>query len=346
MALKVNIKSEKHQNYDILVIGAGPAGLMAARKVASEGYSVLMLERERDLGMKPCAEAIAESDWAAAGIPLSSHLVSNKIDGACICPQDERQSIKIAGKGYILNKPSFLYALASKAVSEGAELFMQSEVREILLEDGKAVCAKYEHKGEILQTSFKILIGADGAESVTSKSCGFDRSKYDVIPAIQYTMVNCNLPERGMIRLYFGNDVAPKGYAWIFAKNEYVANVGIGVRGFPAKPYLDKFIRNHPSIFNGALTIKEGGGLVPIGGKIQTVKGNVLLCGDSAGQVVPVTGAGIGTSMVAGNIAGETAALTLKADDVSLLNGYAERYVHTESRINGDFSMLGGLLSY
>lgn len=317
---------------------------MAARKVACEGYSVLILEKERDLGIKPCAEAIAESDFAAAGIPVSSQFITNYVDGAYVYPPDESQCARIAGKGYTLNKPLFLYALASKAVSHGAELLMRSEVREIMLENGRAVAVKFEYKGQLLEASFKILIGADGTESITSRCCGFDRSRYQAIPAVQYVMVNCNIPEREMIRLYFGDEVAPKGYAWIFAKNGYAANVGIGTLGSPARLYLDRFIRNHPAIFDKASIIKEGGGLVPVGGQIQTVKENVMLCGDSAGQVVPVTGAGIGTSMIAGSAAGETAVLALEADDISL-NEYPKRYANAESRIHGDFNMLGGLIS-
>lgn len=337
---------QKRQNYDVLIIGAGPAGLMAARKAAGKGYSVLILEKERDLGVKPCAEAIAESDFGAAEIPASSQFITNIIGGACIFPQDESKSTKIIGKGYVLNKPLFLYALASKAVSQGAELFMGGEVRQIVLENGRAVAAKYEHNGQMSQTSFRILIGADGADSITSRSLGIDRSKCEAIPTVQYVMVNCNIPEEKMIRLYFGDDVAPKGYAWIFPKNEYAANVGIGVQGFPAKPFLGKFIRNHPGIFGKASIIKEGGGLVPVGNQIQTVKENVMLCGDSAGQVIQVTGAGIGTSMIAGSVAGETAVIALKADNTSLLNEYPKRYAQLESRIHGDFNMLSGLISY
>jgi digeranylgeranylglycerophospholipid reductase len=319
---------------------------MAARKIAGEGYSVLILEKEQLLGIKSCAEAIAESDFAAAEIPSSPQFVTNNVEGAYVYPKDENQSTRIAGKGYILNKPLFLYALASKAVSQGAELFMRGEVREIIIENGRAVAAKYEHKGQILQASFKILIGADGTSSITSRNCGFDRSGYRTIPTVQYVMVNCNITEMEMIQLYFGDDVAPGGYAWVFAKNEYAANVGIGTLGSPAGLYLDRFIRNHPAIFGKASIIKEEGGLVPVGGQIQVVKENVLLCGDSAGQVIPVTGAGIGTSMIAGGVAGETAIVALKAENISLLGEYPRRYTNAESRIHGDFNMLSGLISY
>ena len=67
-----------------------------------------------------------------------------------------------------------------------------------------------------------------------------------------------------------GNDVAPLGYAWVFAKNEYMANVGIGVRGGKAaKPYLDRFVASHPAFFSKAKVIKAGGGGVPVATRSQ-----------------------------------------------------------------------------
>ena len=144
---------------------------------------------------------------------------------------------------------------------------------------------------------------------------------------MQYVMVNCKILERDMIRIYMGNEVAPLGYAWVFAKNEYMANVGIGVRGKPAKSCLDKFVANHPDFFKNAKVVKEGGGGVPVGGQLkEVVKGNVVLCGDSSGQVIPITGGGIRTSMAAGSIAGEAVAEALESKDLSLLEGYPANY--------------------
>ena len=315
--------------YDAVVVGAGPAGLMAARKIAKKGFSVLVLEKERDLGTRACAEAVSSSAFETAEIPPSPSLISNTIDGAYVFPPDESKMVKISGeyRGYILNKPLFLYALASEAASAGCDIQMRSEVKGINLEGGVARSLVYERKGELRTAGFRYLVGADGVGSVVARSCGFDMKGYEIIPTIQYVMVNCKIPERNMIRVYLGNEVAPLGYVWVFTKNEYMANVGIGVRGKPAKPYLDKFIARHPEFFGNAKVIKEGGGGVPVGGQVrELVKGNVVLCGDAAGQVIPITGGGIRSSMAAGSIAGEAVAHAIEAGDPSVLREYPVRY--------------------
>ncbi len=316
--------------YDAVVVGAGPAGLMAARKIAKSGFTVVMLEKDRDFGVRACAEAVSETAFETAEIPVTQSLISNSIDGALVFPPDESKGVRIAGehyRGYILNKPLFLSALAKEAVDAGADLQMRSEVKAITMDGGKATKLAYEHKGELNEVEYKVLVGADGAGSVVAKSCGFDLSGYALIPTMQYVMVNCNVPEGHMIRIYMGREVAPLGYAWVFSKNEFVANVGIGVRGKPAKPYLDKFISAHPELFRRAKIIKEGGGGVPCGGQIREfVRSNIALCGDSAGQVIPITGGGIRTSMAAGSIAGDFVAKALANGDMSLMKGYPATY--------------------
>jgi digeranylgeranylglycerophospholipid reductase len=334
--------------YDAVVVGAGPAGLMAAKKIAKRGFSVLILEKDKDLGTRTCAEAVSTSAFKTAEISPSSSLVSNNVDGVCIYPPDESKGVKIAGstyKGYILNKPLFLCALASQAVSAGSDLQMKSEVKNVMMENGRARSVHYEQKGVTKEISFRVLIGADGVGSVISKECGFDTEGYELIPTMQYVMVNCSIPELNTIHIYMGNEVAPLGYAWVFAKNEYMANVGIGVRGKPAKLYLDKFVAGHPEFFKNAKIIKEGGGGVPVGGQLkEVIKGNALLCGDSAGQVIPITGGGIHTSMAAGTFAGDAVVEALEAKDLSLLNNYSVRYLkHWGSRISKSLKVLRAL---
>lgn len=317
-------------NYDAVIVGAGPAGLLAAKKIAMKGFSVLVLEKDRDLGTRTCAEAVSVSAFETGEIPVIPSVISNNVEGAIVYPPDETKGIKISGgsyKGFILNKPLFLYALAGQAVASGAELEMRSEVKDIAMADGIPHEVVYEQRGESKRATFRVLIGADGVGSIVARSCGFNIEGYEIIPTIQYVMVNCKIPEKGMIRTYMGNEVAPLGYAWVFNKNESVANVGIGVRGKPAKGYLDKFVSNHPDFFKGAKVVKEGGGGVPVGGQVsELVKGNVLLCGDSAGQVIPITGGGIHSSMAAGKIAGVAVAEALEANNMGLLRNYPERY--------------------
>jgi digeranylgeranylglycerophospholipid reductase len=133
------------------------------------------------------------------------------------------------------------------------------------------------------------------------------------------------------------------------------------VRGRPAKPYLDRFIARHPEFFGNAKVIKEGGGGVPVGGQVrELVKGNVVLCGDAAGQVIPITGGGIRSSMAAGSIAGEVLAQAIEAGDPSVLREYPVRYSEPwgsriskslkvlrviETLPDDDLNVLGDLLS-
>lgn len=84
-------------DYDAVVVGAGPAGLMAARKIASKGFSVLILEKEKDLGTRACAEAVSVSAFETAEIPPSPSLISNTINGAYVFPPDETKGVKISG---------------------------------------------------------------------------------------------------------------------------------------------------------------------------------------------------------------------------------------------------------
>jgi digeranylgeranylglycerophospholipid reductase len=331
--------------YDAVVVGAGPAGLMAARKIAKRGFTVLMLEKDRDFGVRTCAEAVSETAFKTAEIPVTQSLISNTVEGALVFPPNESKGVRIAGehyRGYILNKPLFLSALAKEAVAAGADLQMRSEVKSIALDGGNATKITYEHKGELKDAEFKVLVGADGVGSIVAKSCGFDLSGYALIPTMQYVMVNCNVPEGHMIRIYMGREVAPLGYAWVFSKNEFMANVGIGVRGRPAKPYLDKFIASHPEFFGKAKVVKEGGGGVPCGGQIrEVVRSNVVLCGDSAGQVIPITGGGIRTSMAAGSVSGDFVAKALEAGDMSAMSGYPSSYSdYWGSRISKSLKVL------
>ncbi len=208
--------------YDAVVVGAGPAGLLAARKIAKKGFSVLTLERDKDFGTRACAEAVSSTAFETAEIPPYRSLISNEIKGAYVYPPDESKSVKIAGStysGYILNKPIFLSALAREAVAAGSELMMRSEVKSISMTDGKAKKLTFEHKGELHDVSFKILVGTDGVGSIVSRSCGFDTEGFEIIPTMQYVIINCNIPEGNMIRIFMGNEVAPLGYAWVFAKN-------------------------------------------------------------------------------------------------------------------------------
>jgi digeranylgeranylglycerophospholipid reductase len=230
-------------------------------------------------------------------------------------------------EGFIIEKPIFLRKLAHLATVKGADIWVNSEVIDVLVENQKVSGVKVKKNGEEVNLKAKIIIGCDGINSLCARRL-FNREGYKLIPCIQYRMANCKLEDEHVLEVFVGQNIAPYGYAWIFPKGNGTANVGIGVRKGQAKVYLDKFISNHPEKFKNAKIIELGAGAVPVGGQIPNiVNKNVVLCGDAAGQVIPLTGGGIHSSIAAGKTAGEIAGEVAKSKNEKIdLSGYPQKY--------------------
>ncbi len=179
-----------------------------------------------------------------------------------------------------------------------------------------------------------ILVSADGVMSKVARWAGFDTvlSLDSIESGVQFKMVNVDIEEKDMMEFYFGNEIAPGGYAWIFPRSEDEANVGLGV--LPSKAakdaikYLENFVSNKPELENGHIIEINTGG-IPVSGPLEKTYGdNILIVGDAARQVNALTGGGIDWSMRAGNIAGEVAAKSIKEGDTSEdnLKEYQDRW--------------------
>ncbi|RLF20117.1 MAG: hypothetical protein DRZ82_03240 [Thermoprotei archaeon] len=157
----------------------------------------------------------------------------------------------------------------------------------------------------------------------------FDHRGFELIPTIQYIYRNVEVDDEHAVKFYVGNKIAPKGYLWFFPRGGDEVGVGIGTRGAPAKPYLEEFIRKRKEIFSRAVEVGYGASAVPVGGQIERrVKGNLMICGDAAGQVIPLTGGGIHSCGIAGKIAGRIASEAVINNEVNekFLRRYEEEY--------------------
>jgi digeranylgeranylglycerophospholipid reductase len=338
-----------------VVVGAGPAGLVAARTVASSGYSVVVLERERRLGVKPCGEACSRATLMDSMVDPEGDFVVREIAGARVyAPNGSSVSIQgDAGVGCILDKALYLEHLASKAAEAGADIRVGCAVESINRNDsspgradGDAILRVGVRPGagagngieDGLEAS--VMIGADGFNSTVARSFGLEESgKRELIPCVQYHMVNCDFAEEGVAEFYLGKNVAPMGYAWAFPKGGGRANVGVGVRGAPAKPYLDRFIDAHPTMFGRAGVVGLEAAPVTVGGLLRKIVADgVVLVGEAAGQVVPLTGAGIHSGVAGAQMAGLVVSDALAEGDVSaaVLERYQRDYAARWGRRIGD----------
>jgi len=338
-----------------VVVGAGPAGLVAARTVASSGYNVIVLERERRLGAKPCGEACSRATLVDSMIDPGGDFVVREIAGARVYAPDG-SSVAIQGDvgvGCILDKALYLEHLASKAAEAGAEIRVGCDVESMKRNDSNAGRADGESlfqvgvrpgagAGSGKEEGFEanVLIGADGFNSTVARRFGLEEGgERELIPCVQYHMVNCDFADDGVAEFYLGRTVAPRGYAWAFPRGDGRANVGIGVRGAPAKPYLDRFVEAHSKMFGKARVIGFEAAPVTVGGLLKRVVADgVVLVGEAAGQVVPLTGAGIHSGVAGARMAGLVVSDALAEGDVSaaVLERYQRDYAARWGRRIGD----------
>src|SRR2546430_7282388 len=223
-------------SYDVAVIGAGPAGVMAAWTAAKEGAHTVLLERETSAGRKPCAEGVLSEALDDAQMSPQSEFATNRITGAFLYAPDEKRKVRVGGEGYILDKPAFLTSLADRARGAGAEVVYGARIESVSRQDGGVLLGgKRDSQPYSLRTS--VVLGCDGTGSILARQF-FPRRNYPVIAAFQYDMMDCRLEDESKLEIFIGHKKAPAGYIWIFPKGKGTANVGIGLKGSGANRSL------------------------------------------------------------------------------------------------------------
>ncbi|AAM04898.1 TPA: NAD(P)/FAD-dependent oxidoreductase [Methanosarcina acetivorans] len=315
--------------YDVLVIGAGPAGSIAAKTAAEKGLDVLLIEKRQEIGDPVrCAEGV-NKEYLKKHVEIDNSWICADLKGSRIySPNGTKVEMaeEISGGevGYVLERKIFDRALAEHAAKAGAEVRVKTRATGLIIEDDFVKGARLMNLGKEYEVRAKIVIGADGVESKVGRWAGIDTSlkPIDIETCAQYLIAGADIdPE--YCEFYIGNEIAPGGYVWIFPKGEGKANVGVGILGnrtgkFKPRPvdYLNNFVEKK---FPNAKIVEMVFGGVPVSGSIEKTSVNgLMLVGDAARQSDPITGGGILNAMDAGKIAGEAAYEAISSGDVSL----------------------------
>ncbi len=313
---------------DVLVIGSGPSGSTAAKHAALGGVDVILIDKKSEIGSpKRCAEGVSKKGLTKLGIEPDSRWITKEIDGVRLTSPNgtdvwlTEDEIELPEAGYILERKVFDKYMAMEAARAGAKIKIKTLATGLEKIDGGFIVST-ESMGKKEDIKAKIVIAADGPEGHVVRWAGLKPTTKakEMESGIQYEMVGLDFEKENVIEFYFGS-CAPGGYAWIFPKGDDIANVGLAVlqsiADKPAIEYLDEFIKNCPATKN-AQPVELNVGGDPVGGMPKKLyDDNLMLCGDAAGQVNPLTGGGIISGMTGGMYAGQVSAKAIKNGDCS-----------------------------
>jgi digeranylgeranylglycerophospholipid reductase len=331
-------REARSASVDVLIVGGGPAGLVAARVAAEGGCHVLLLERDPAIGAPVrCGEGVGAKGLEEFLDPRggAAPWVSQRITRVEFrSPNGMVVRVGQGDVGYVLDRTRFESVLADQAIGAGAAVRTGAEVTGLAREPNGWLA---HVNGGAEHVRARVVIGADGVESMVGRWAGIDtrvRAK-DMESCAQVLLDDVDIDPTAIV-LHFGNDIAPGGYAWIFPKGPRSANVGLGVVALRARRtalgYLAEYAQaNFPT---GKTKIRTVGGVIVQTTVRSTVADGVVLCGDAAHMINPLSGAGIVNAMKAGRLAGETVAEAIAGGDTSgrRLAPFHDRWMHLLGR--------------
>ncbi len=312
----------RQQKFDIIVVGGGPAGTTAARYAAQEGLSVLLLEKDRDIGVPVrCGEAVSDEGLRIFHEPQKRWIKSTIKRLRLIPPSEKAIDLNLQQIGYILDRRVFDYDLGEYASQAGAQIVTKAYVTGLIIKNDFVSGVTGIFMGQPFNIESKLVIAADGVESRVGRWAGLKTNikMKDMESAYQKTITGIEVDEN-RFDIYVSRKWAPGGYLWIFPKGPNIANVGLGVSGEYSKEksairYLDEFLDSH---FPNYSVVAQAAGGVPCARTLKTIVSNgLMLTGDAARMVNPMTGGGIVSGMRGGLLAAQTAVKAINNGDVS-----------------------------
>ncbi len=322
-------------NYDIVVIGSGPGGSTTARYAAKNGLRVLLIDKRQELGAPiQCSGAISANALENVEIIANDEFIQERIYGFGIYNETgikttidyrvlkpEEYGATQKPLGFIVDRRRFDRYLMTLAERENADVSLKTEGLNYTPEKDGTCTLTARRFNEEIKINTKVIVGADGLQSQVGKWAGLNThiKLTELASCLQFVVDGVETD--GLLEIITGDKWAPGGYAWIFPKGNGYAEIGLGVTRTLAKQnaqwYLDQFMNASffSNRFANARILEIQGGGVPLTAPLNIqYADNLILVGDAARHVNPITGGGIHTALASGKIAGEFLAELIKSN--------------------------------
>lgn len=299
--------------FDVAVIGAGPAGSMAAKYAAKAGACTILLEEHAGAGWPvQCAGLLGLEAMAESELSPGPHVLRAMRGASVFSPGGARLDFKArVPKAWVVDRRLFDQAMLAQAVAKGVNLRICTTVRQIRREkDGSILTLSGDE-----EIKARIVISAEGVSSLLARRAGISPPQMILSGAQVQIPFAVNDPEK--VEVHLG--AAPGLFAWVIPLNEGSARIGLCARDRGCE-HLRTFLKTDviKKRLQGSPVALNVGGL-PLGPPTATAVGGLLAVGDAAGQVKPTSGGGIYPGLVAAKIAGGVAAAAAMEGDISAM---------------------------
>ena len=315
-------------DYDLVIIGAGPAGSTTARFAAANGLRVLLVDKRQELGAPiQCSGAISRHALEQVGIAIDDEYIHEAIYGFAIYDETGKRRVHDYRSlkpeeygpgpdrrplGYVVDRRRFDRYLMTQAERAGVEVWLKTEGLGYAPTGDGRCRVRLRRYNQDIEVSARVLVGADGLQSQVGKWAGLQTHiKITELAGCLQFIVD-KVETEGLLEIVTGHTWAPGGYAWVFPKGHGYAEVGLGVIATmtdrPARWHLDRFLTQSffKDRFADARVLEVQGGGVPLAAPLRTqYADNLILVGDAARHVNPITGGGLHTAVAGGKIAAD-----------------------------------------
>jgi geranylgeranyl reductase family protein len=302
------------ERFDVIVVGAGPAGASAARAASLAGLSTLLLEKQKLPREKRCGGGISAATLKELDFPLPDRVIERRCCGMWGIQNSILTEVRVDRcVATMVSRSTFDAFLVEKAVEAGAKIAEAEGCRGIRVAADCVIVTtgKAEYRASV-------VIGADGFSSLVAKSVrpkwSRRETRFCLVADVPLPPETIDRTTRNLAELRYG--FIKQGYAWAFPKRDHVS-FGIGGEMGNAKALqrdFARYLRLHG--IEGEVPCK--GCFIPVTEfRHDVVADRIMLCGDAAGFVDCFSGEGIRYAVASGRMAGRTAALALGKGDFS-----------------------------